>query len=161
MNVRATPLDSVMASPAELMFGRPIATALPSRNPTPPKEMYRDHQQQRADAQKAYADRGTAPLRPLHIGQAVRVLNQERMCGTRPRSRQRTAHPVRTWWRQSLGTSYGETVGSSGRSPLPEGPTTHPPSCPTPVTPPHSPQRKGGVRTRSGRLVRSPDRFGQ
>ena len=34
LNVRATPLDSVMASPAELMFGRPIPTALPIEDVT-------------------------------------------------------------------------------------------------------------------------------
>ena len=29
LNVRATPLDATLPSPAELMFGRPIPTVLP------------------------------------------------------------------------------------------------------------------------------------
>ena len=43
LNVRATPLDSVLPSPAELMFGRPIQTTMPSRSSIIEKEEIRNH----------------------------------------------------------------------------------------------------------------------
>ena len=76
LNVRVTPLDSVLPSLAELMFGRAILTALPSQSLVCPNETFQKRLSKRADSPKAYADRHTA-LTPLHTGQHVRVLNKE------------------------------------------------------------------------------------
>ena len=56
LKLRATPLDSVLPSPAELMFGRPVATALPSCRKTVTPEPYQEHLQSRIHRQKEYAD---------------------------------------------------------------------------------------------------------
>ena len=60
------------------MFGRAIPTALPSRSLVRPNETFQKHLSERADSQKAYADRHTKALPPLHTGQHVRVLNKEK-----------------------------------------------------------------------------------
>lgn len=78
LNLRATPLDSVMPSPAELMFGRAIPTALPSRSTKVTHEGYQQHLTDRSIAQKGYADANTRPLRPLLVGEPTRVLNKEK-----------------------------------------------------------------------------------
>ena len=79
LNVRATPIDNVLPSPAELMFGRAIPTSIPSRTQQQPNETYCQHLADKAAAQKRYADCHTRPLAPLCTGQRVRVLNRERM----------------------------------------------------------------------------------
>ncbi len=71
LNVRATPLDSVLPSPAELMFGRPIQTIMPSRSNIVGKEEIRNHIQESTDAQKSYADQHTRDLPPILSGQSV------------------------------------------------------------------------------------------
>ena len=43
LNIRATPLDAKLPSPAEMMFGRPITTTLPSHTSELAPEVYRDH----------------------------------------------------------------------------------------------------------------------
>lgn len=78
MNIRATPLDAALPSPAELMFKRPITTILPSRAKELAPEVYRDHIRLCQHNQKAYADQHTKELPPLLTGQTVRVLDKER-----------------------------------------------------------------------------------
>ena len=77
LNVRATPLDSVLPSPGELMFGHPLPTTLPSRSAKLAPEVYRDHLRERTASQKLYADQHTKPLPPLSPGQRVTILNKE------------------------------------------------------------------------------------
>lgn len=78
LNVRATPLDATLPSPAELMFGRPIPTALPSHTSQMAPESYREHVTQLSEKQKSHADQHTRPLPPLLVGGPVRVLDKEK-----------------------------------------------------------------------------------
>ena len=78
LNVRATPLDSVLPSPAELMFGRPIQTTMPSRSSIIEKEEIRNHIKESTNAQKSYGDHHTKDLPPILSGKSVRVQDKER-----------------------------------------------------------------------------------
>ena len=79
LNIRATPLDHVLPSPAELMFGRPIPTVLPSRSNATAVDKYRHHNEQRVSQQKMYADQRSHCMRPLYSGEKARVLNKDKM----------------------------------------------------------------------------------
>jgi len=81
LNLRATPVDSNLPSPAEMLMGRPIRTALPSYHH--PKTLQKaqeisDNLQKKKEIMKRDHDkRAGTELPPLHIGQKVRVQNQE------------------------------------------------------------------------------------
>lgn len=78
LQVRVTPADSKLPSPAELLFGRPVTTLLPSRT-DPGKEGHRQHLAHRAATMKVHHDRSSRrELPPLHPGQHVTVWNKER-----------------------------------------------------------------------------------
>ena len=78
LQVKATPIDSKLPSPAELIFGRPVTTLLPSRGDIG-KEEHRLHLEQRTADMKAHHDRSSGrDLPPLSPGQHVSVLNKER-----------------------------------------------------------------------------------
>ena len=77
LNIRATPLDATIPSPAELIFDRPIPTMLPSHTNQMAPEIYREHVQELSGKQKAHADQHKLPLPPLLVGSPVRVLNKE------------------------------------------------------------------------------------
>ena len=68
LNIRTSPLDAKLPSPAEMMFGHPITTTLPSHNSELAPEVYRDHLHHAQDQQKAYADQHTRALPPLIPG---------------------------------------------------------------------------------------------
>jgi transposase InsO family protein len=79
LNLRATPVDSNLPSPAEMLMGRPIRTALPSYHH--PKTLQKDQEinnnlQKKKEKMRTDHDKGAGPeLPPLHIGQKVRVQN--------------------------------------------------------------------------------------
>eukprot|EP00057_Strongylocentrotus_purpuratus_P007993 XP_011662467.1 PREDICTED: uncharacterized protein K02A2.6-like [Strongylocentrotus purpuratus] len=78
--LRATPLDSHLPSPAELLLGRKIQTNIPTRirNQSPQKDDIYQRLQTRQDDQKKYFDdKHATNLPPLHKGQEVRIQNQE------------------------------------------------------------------------------------
>uniref|UniRef100_A0A8C6LCP7 Integrase catalytic domain-containing protein n=1 Tax=Nothobranchius furzeri TaxID=105023 RepID=A0A8C6LCP7_NOTFU len=78
LQIRATPIDSKLPSPAELLFGRPITTLLPSRS-EPGKEAHRLQLEQRSTNMKEQHDKTSGrELPPLHPGQHVTVLHPER-----------------------------------------------------------------------------------
>lgn len=78
LQVRATPIDSKLPSPAELIFGRPVTTLLPSRG-DPGREEHRLHLGQRTADMKEHHDRRSGrELPPLSPGQHISVLNKER-----------------------------------------------------------------------------------
>ncbi|KAJ0005960.1 hypothetical protein NQD34_015854 [Periophthalmus magnuspinnatus] len=78
LQIRATPIDSKLPSPAELIFGRPITTLLPSRT-DPGREEHRLQLEQRTADMTEHHDRNSRKeLPPLHPGQHVTVLNKER-----------------------------------------------------------------------------------
>ncbi len=78
LQVRATPIDSDLPSPAELLLGRPITTLLPS-HADPGKLEHRQHLEKRTTIMKTHHDRCSGrDLPPLFRGQCVRVLDKER-----------------------------------------------------------------------------------
>lgn len=71
LNLRATPVDSTLPSPAEMMFGKPIATLLPSRT-EPGKDIHREQLENRCNQMTNNAKSTLKALRP---GQQVRIRN--------------------------------------------------------------------------------------
>ena len=78
LNLRATPVDSKLPSPAEMLMGRPITTLLPSRtSPSPVTVAQRQHLDRRQSTMKSNYDRHAGEsLPPLHKGQNVRILDK-------------------------------------------------------------------------------------
>ena len=76
LNLRATPIDTGLPSPAEMIFGRPIATLLPQRGMPAPIERERLAQQQAN--MKNHHDQSSrqVDLPPLPKGQNVRILDK-------------------------------------------------------------------------------------
>ena len=79
LDLRATPVDSKLPSPAEMLFGKPIATLLPSRMTPRPED--RKHRQQLEDRKlvmkEQYDKTAGRPLPLLYEGQNVRVLDKQ------------------------------------------------------------------------------------
>lgn len=74
----ATPIDSDLPSPAELLLGRPVTTLLPS-HADPGKLEHRQCLEKRTTIMKAHHDRYSGRnLPPLFHGQSVRVLDKEK-----------------------------------------------------------------------------------
>nr|XP_039263214.1 uncharacterized protein K02A2.6-like [Styela clava] len=76
LNVRATPIDNVLPSPAELLFGRGISTLLPCHSDNTVPQIYKNRVKHNTDIQKQYADQHTKNLPPFHNGQDVRVFDK-------------------------------------------------------------------------------------
>lgn len=77
MDLRATPVDQRLPSPAEMLFGRQIRTCLPSNHPIIPSVINQNHMEERRQTmanQQAFLGRTELP--PLIRGQRVRVLDQ-------------------------------------------------------------------------------------
>ena len=75
LHLRATPVDSHMKSPAEILFGRPIRTTLPSHH-LAREQSTTEHLLHRQTEMKETHDKHAGnELPPLHVGQPVRVLH--------------------------------------------------------------------------------------
>lgn len=79
MNLRATPLDSKLPSPAEILMGKPIATLLPShRTPRSENRDYKEQLEHRQEKMKENYDARAGDIKqPLYPGQEVRIRNQQ------------------------------------------------------------------------------------
>ncbi|KAL0148840.1 hypothetical protein M9458_055849 [Cirrhinus mrigala] len=77
LQVRATPIDSDLPSPAELLLGRPVTTLLPS-HADPGKLEHRQCLEKRTTIMKTHHDQCSGRNLPLFRGQSVRVLDKER-----------------------------------------------------------------------------------
>ena len=77
LNLRATPIDTGLPSPAEMIFGRPIPTMLPQRGMPAPIEQRERFAQQQANM-KTHHDQTSrhVDLPPLYKGQKVRILDK-------------------------------------------------------------------------------------
>ncbi|XP_014668899.1 PREDICTED: uncharacterized protein K02A2.6-like [Priapulus caudatus] len=77
LHLRATPVDSHMKSPAELLLGRPIRTSLPGHH-LADNASDTEHLLQRQSRRKETHDKHTGTeLPPLHVGQQVRALHPQ------------------------------------------------------------------------------------
>ena len=79
LNIRATPVDAKLPSPAEMLLGRPLATLLPSRS-EPGMEKHRDRMQERQTEMKHQHDKTSRKedLPSLYTGQAVSSLHHQK-----------------------------------------------------------------------------------
>ena len=78
LNIRATPISSKLASPAELLLGEPIATTLPSHSNIGREEDIVEIQRRRDQMIKHDSETSLkTPLPPLYPGQNVRVLSSK------------------------------------------------------------------------------------
>ncbi len=78
LNLRATPIDSNLPSPSEMLNGRPINTLLPSRpSRQPPTEHQRTLLQDKQEDMKSQYERRSqkVELPPLRTGQSVTIFN--------------------------------------------------------------------------------------
>ena len=73
--IRTTPIDSMLPSPAELLYGKKIRGNMPMKisNPLPNKDNIADRLVKRQEQQKQYHDRNAHEQSPLHTGQNVRI----------------------------------------------------------------------------------------
>ena len=78
LNLRATPIDQYLPSPAELMFGSKVSVVLPSRNCEPSNDYNVERMKAITENQKMYGDCGTKSLRPLLNGENVRIFDHDR-----------------------------------------------------------------------------------
>ena len=80
LHLRATPVDSKLPSPAEMLFGRPIRTNMPSyHHPSPIQKQAEigDSLKEKTTKMKADHDKqARAELPVLYEGQKVRVMDQ-------------------------------------------------------------------------------------
>ncbi|XP_014670832.1 PREDICTED: uncharacterized protein K02A2.6-like [Priapulus caudatus] len=74
LNIRATPVDTDLPSPGELMFGRPLITLLPSHGEPGPSSEREQLQNRNEKMQQQTPDAHQLP--PLHVGQRVRILDK-------------------------------------------------------------------------------------
>ena len=76
--IRATPIDSRIPSPAELLYGRKMKDNLPTRirNNSPGRDDVNHCMQLRQQSQKYHHDKSAHDLAPLSPGQFVRVQDQ-------------------------------------------------------------------------------------
>ena len=78
LNIRATPVDPKLPSPAEMLLGRPLATLLPSRT-EPGLEKQRERMKERQIAMKKQHDKTSrkSNLPPLYTRQDVKILDHQ------------------------------------------------------------------------------------
>ena len=76
LNLRATPVDTKLPSPGEMMFGRPLVTFVPSHGEPGPMDE-RERLEERNEEMKLQHDPSNrTDLQPLYVGQRVRILDK-------------------------------------------------------------------------------------
>ena len=77
LHLRATPIDSHLKSPAELLLGRPIRTSLPSHHLAGDPYTTERLLQRQTQMKETHDKHAGTELPPLHEGQRVRVLHPQ------------------------------------------------------------------------------------
>ena len=171
LNLRTTPIDSHLPSPAELLQGRRVRGNLPMRS-RPSRDQDDTHRRltERQGNQKAYYDRNTVELTPLSPGQPIRVQHPQTgrwrpatVLDTRPEPR---SYNIRTDDGAVYRRNRRQLRGLSPSPPRAEQPPASPAPQPVPdgedATPPMpapAPRDPGSRTTRSGRAIVKPDRL--
>jgi hypothetical protein len=76
LNLHATPVDTRLPSPGEMLFGRPMTTILPSHG-LPGPEDQRQHMVSNQTYMKEHYDQSSGPeLLPLYTGQQIRIIDK-------------------------------------------------------------------------------------
>ena len=181
--LRTTPIDSVIPSPAEMLFTRKIKGNLPVRirNVLPNHNDIYNRLKDRQDIQKSYYDRNTRDLPPLIKGQPVHIQNSrgtwdpaivQQQC-IEPRSyvvstesgmelRRNRKHIRESTGRHTLQAEKGEEISDHEKvsptvsEPLPQK-KSFVPSKSSLLYNSQTPSET--VTTRYGRVVRKPERY--
>ena len=188
LNLRATPVDSKLPSPAEMLMGRPITTLLPSRtSPSPVTVAQRQHLDCRQSTMKSSYDRHAGEsLPPLHKGQNVRILDKASKTWIPGEVTGHSGEPRSYNVRTNQGSNIRRNRGDLREAPQQDcadtgnrpGVTTQTHPRPTPLETPSAirpehdptidqeaepPSQSGQetVRTRSGRVSRAPARYNE
>ncbi|XP_063953999.1 uncharacterized protein K02A2.6-like [Lytechinus pictus] len=179
--LRTTPIDSELPSPAELLCGRKFKSNLPLviHNTSSRKEQHYQRLQQRQDQQKAYHDRSAHNLQPLRPSQRVMVQDarthlwipgQVEECCDEPRSYtvvtsngrelRRNRQQIRDLEPAKKRVTFDETPHYASTPETRQREQTHEQqSRDTRPRDPKVVENKHQQMTRSGRLIRPPDRF--
>lgn len=190
LNLRVTPLDPNLPSPAEILFGRPVRTTLPSNHPpqiTQKSQQVYEQLNERRGRMKGHHDTKVKvkDLPPLYPGQKVRILDYERKTWS-PGEVIKVCQEPRSYDictpngsilrrnRQHLRELRHATPQPQHTSPQPHStPQVHTSKVPKQLNfangnnvqaPPkvwatNEHERKGTVKTRSGRIVVPPQRY--
>ncbi|KAJ8049524.1 hypothetical protein HOLleu_02307 [Holothuria leucospilota] len=190
LNLRVTPLDPNLPSPAEILFGRPVRTTLPSNHPpqiTQKSQQVYEQLNERRGRMKGHHDTKVKvkDLPPLYPGQKVRILDYERKTWS-PGEVIKVCQEPRSYDictpngsilrrnRQHLRELGHATPQPQHTSPQPHStPQVHTSKVPKQLNfangnnvqaPPkvwatNEHERKGTIKTRSGRIVVPPQRY--
>jgi hypothetical protein len=77
LNLRATPTDNKIPSPAELLMNRKLSTFLPHREEEKKTSIREDMQNKKIDA-KTYHDKTARKLKPFHDQQTVNIMDKQK-----------------------------------------------------------------------------------
>ena len=176
-HLRATPVDAKLPSPAEMIFGRPVRTTIPSYHHTAPLQAHHAQQlKEKTDKMKENHDHNAGPnLPPLYTGQKVRVLDPgdhtwqpatvAKVCD-QPRSYEVTSPNGGTYRRnrsqiREITSKLQPKKVAFVNDDKPTAVDSTPDRGPSPVgpTPDRGPSPKATLTTRSGRVVKKPIRF--
>jgi hypothetical protein len=183
LNLRATPVDTNLPSPAEMLFGRRVRTPLPSHQYShKPAEAYERLQEKSEKMKEDHDKHAGRGLPPLYEGQKVRVQSPDTKTWTpaevsrkcdQPRSYELTA-PSGSCLRRNRSQirEVRNTDGSNGKESKKKQTTKHVHFAPEPLSQPKAVQDQTDQhvtdkhqkpdqqqRTRSGRISRKPARF--
>ena len=188
LDLRASPVDSNLPSPAKMLMGGPITTLLPSRSsPSPVTVAQRQHLDRRQSTMKSSYDRHAGEsLPPLHKGQNIRVLDKASKTGIPGEVTGYSGEPRSYNVRTNQGSSIRRIRGDLREAPQQDcadtgnrrGVTTQTHPRPTPLETPSAirpehdpttdreaerPSQSGQetVRTRSDWVIRAPARYNE
>uniref|UniRef100_A0A8C9SGK0 Gypsy retrotransposon integrase-like protein 1 n=1 Tax=Scleropages formosus TaxID=113540 RepID=A0A8C9SGK0_SCLFO len=169
LNIRATPVDNKLPSPAEMLFGRTIATLLPSRKGDADDNVKHRLMQRNETMKHQYdAHARKDPLPPLYQGQEVRVLDDSTQTWTPGKAITQCPEPRSYVVETSSGASLRRNRRHLREAHPPPSSTTSQSDTPKitddtiqecPVTKTEVGNHPDVIRTRSGRAVKKPDRY--
>ena len=105
LQLRATPIDSKLPSPSELLFNRTVRTTLPTGNKHEGQfEHVKEKMRERQTKQKHYHDKSATELKPLKLNQPVFLQDPIEKTWSPAQIIQRDAQPRSYWVKTQNGT---------------------------------------------------------